>query len=141
MPHRLYGFLAGADVASAGRWLGWVVPEIEAAWAAGKVPIICGGTGLYLQALMQGISPMPEVPEAVRAGGRCSGWRRWARRRITPELAAIDALSAERIGPHNSQRLVRAREVWEASGRRFSEWVDAPRQLVLPEAEFKSVRW
>src|SRR5690349_22241552 len=57
VPHRLYGFLALDDVCSAERWAALARQEIDAAHAAGKLPILCGGTGLYLRALMQGFSP------------------------------------------------------------------------------------
>ena len=80
-PHRLYGFLALDDVCSADRWATLARQEIDAAHEAGKLPILCGGTGLYLRALMQGFSPIPDVPRRCAAGGARLCWIRSDRRR------------------------------------------------------------
>ncbi len=65
-PHRLYGTLAGHERCSAGRWRALALAEIAAAHAAGKLPLVVGGTGLYLRALIEGLAEVPEVPAAVR---------------------------------------------------------------------------
>src|ERR1700761_1101050 len=65
-PHLLYGEIDAAERCSAGRWCGLAEQAIAEATAAGKLPIICGGTGLYLHALLHGIAPIPEIPEAAR---------------------------------------------------------------------------
>ena len=70
VPHRLYGVLSASEVCSAGRWRDMALAEIDGAHAAGKLPIVCGGTGLYLKALTQGLSPMPEVPDDIREAMR-----------------------------------------------------------------------
>lgn len=70
VPHRLYGVLSVAEPCSAGRWRDLAVREVEAAWAAGRQPILVGGTGLYLNALLKGLSPIPDVADAVRAEAR-----------------------------------------------------------------------
>lgn len=68
IPHRLYGVLEIGDVCSAARWRDMAIAEIEAARHAGQLPVLCGGSGLYIKALMEGLSPIPEIPSAVRAG-------------------------------------------------------------------------
>jgi tRNA dimethylallyltransferase len=133
VPHRLYGFLPGEEAASAGKWLGWVKPEIEAAWAAGQLPILCGGTGLYLKALQEGLSPMPEVPVEVRAAV-AARLAEIGKPAFYAELQKIDPAGAAHVGPHNTQRLLRAREVVEASGETFSAWMQKPREKLFPEA-------
>src|SRR5262249_50673053 len=65
-PHCLYGFLDAADPGSAGRWRASALAEIAAAMAAGRLPIVVGGTGLYLRALTCGLAPIPEIPDWVR---------------------------------------------------------------------------
>ena len=67
-PHRLYGVLDGAERCSAGRWRAMALAEIERAGRAGALPVVVGGTGLYLRALLEGLAPVPAIP-AVRARG------------------------------------------------------------------------
>jgi tRNA dimethylallyltransferase len=125
VPHRLYGFLALDDACSADRWATLARAEIDAAHEAGRLAILCGGTGLYLRALMQGFSPIPDVPTAVRQ----------AARRLLDEigaaalrerLAAGDPGSAARLHANDRQRIVRAWEVLQATGRPLSAWQALP---------------
>ncbi|WP_328598831.1 tRNA (adenosine(37)-N6)-dimethylallyltransferase, partial [Sandarakinorhabdus oryzae] len=67
VPHALYGMLAGDDVCTAARWVKLAKAEIAAARAAGRQPIIVGGTGMYLAALVHGLAPVPAIQPAVRA--------------------------------------------------------------------------
>src|SRR3546814_337410 len=69
-PHRLYGVLAAAEVCSAARWRALAMAEVEAALAAGRLPILVGGTGLYLRSFAEGLSAVPEVPPEVRRTAR-----------------------------------------------------------------------
>jgi tRNA dimethylallyltransferase len=135
VPHRLYGIIKGDQAVSAGIWLDWVKPEIEAAWKAGRLPVICGGTGLYINALREGLSEMPEVPPAIRqqVAARLEEIGKAA---FYEELRECDPAAAAHIGPYNTQRLLRAREVREASGKPFSEWMQAPKQPLFPDAEY-----
>jgi len=120
-PHRLYGVLSGAERCSAGRWRALALAEIAAYHAAGRLPLLVGGTGLYLRALERGLAPVPEVPAAVRAAAvalhREIGGAAFHRR-----LAARDPEAAGRLRPSDTQRLVRAWEVIEATGRPLASW-------------------
>lgn len=124
-PHRLYGILHPSELCSAGRWRSLAVAEMEAAWAAGRLPIVCGGTGLYIRSLMQGLSPIPEIPDAVRAEARAL-FDRVGNQAFHALLATKDPVIAERLHPGNSQRLVRAWEVVQATGRPLSDWQNEP---------------
>ncbi len=120
-PHKLYGVLGAAEVCSAGRWLELAVPEIEAAWGADKLPIVVGGTGLYIRALTEGLSHIPGVADECREAARSK------LSEIGPEafhelLAEADPISAARIRPSDPQRMMRAYEVYLSSGRPLSEW-------------------
>ena len=66
-PHLLYGILEPDDPCSAGRWRDMALDAIREVVSAGRVPILCGGTGLYLKALMEGIAPVPDIPADLRA--------------------------------------------------------------------------
>lgn len=121
MPHRLYGVLDAAERGSAAWWRAAALAEIAAAGRAGRVAILCGGTGLYLRALLDGIAEIPPVPPAVLAeaaarhaalGGE--GFR--------DELRRLDPATAERLFPGDGQRLQRAWAVVRATGRPLSAW-------------------
>ncbi|KAB8190189.1 tRNA (adenosine(37)-N6)-dimethylallyltransferase MiaA [Lysobacter maris] len=87
----------------------------------GSIPILAGGTGLYFQALLEGLSPMPEADPATRAAieaeAAVHGWPA-----LHAELAAIDPEAAARIHATDPQRIQRALEVWRLSGRTISDW-------------------
>jgi tRNA dimethylallyltransferase len=131
--HRLYGVIPVTQAYSVGQWLEDVAREVEAVGREGRVPIITGGTGLYFKALLEGLAPVPEIPEAVR-----DRWRAQAKRRGPKSLHALladrDPEMAERLRPQDSQRIVRALEVIDATGRSLGSWQSMPASPVL-EAE------
>lgn len=121
VPHRLYGCVPASDVWSVGSWLEAVVLEIEAAWAQARVPIVTGGTGLYFKALEEGLSTIPAVPEQVR-----DKWRERLKREgataLHKELLAVSPEDGARLKPGDSQRIVRALEVFEATGASLASY-------------------
>lgn len=125
VPHRLYGFLALDDVCSAERWAALARQEIDAAHASGKLPVLCGGTGLYLRALMQGFSPIPDVPADVRQAAR-GLLAAIGSAALRERLAAGDPVGAARLHANDRQRIVRAWEVLQATGKPLSEWQALP---------------
>ncbi len=122
-PHRLYGVLGGEERCSAGRWRAMAMEEIDAALAAGRRPIVVGGTGLYLEALTQGIADIPPVPDAVRAAATAL-YDRLGGAAFRAALAGRDPAAAARLPPGDRQRLIRAWEVIAATGRSLSAWQD-----------------
>jgi tRNA dimethylallyltransferase len=120
-PHRLYGVLSGAERCSAGRWRDLALAEIAAARGAGRLPILVGGTGLYLGALVKGLAPVPDIPKEVRdaATARRAELGAEAFHRL---LAERDPEGAAKIPPGNTQRVLRAFEVIEATGRTLAQW-------------------
>jgi tRNA dimethylallyltransferase len=124
-PHRLYGFLDAAERGSAGSWRGLALAEIAAATAAKRLPIVVGGTGLYLHALRHGLAPFPEIPEAIRdeatALHRALGGVAFRER-----LAALDPPSAARLFAGDTQRLVRAYAMVRATGLPIGIWRGRP---------------
>ncbi len=120
-PHRLYGFLPVTEAFSAARWRERAVEEIGAAHAAGRLPIVVGGTGLYFKALTEGLSPVPEIPDDVRARIRARV-EEIGPNAFHAEFAARDPAMAARLRPSDPQRLARAAEVLEATGISLAEW-------------------
>ncbi len=126
-PHALYGVLDGAERCSAARWCTLARAEIARAHAAGRLPILVGGTGLYFKALLHGLAPVPPIPQAVRDAARALHARLGAAR-FHAALAARDPAMAARLSPTNTQRVLRAYEVIEATGRSLAAWQEAPHE-------------
>ena len=132
-PHRLFGSIDGAVNFSAGRWA-LAAAEILADLGGGHV-IFVGGTGLYFRALTEGLSDIPPVPEAVRAAVRFK-----AEGRATPELheelSGRDPTTAQRLNPNDRQRILRALEVLDATGRPLASFLGARAEPVLGPREW-----
>ena len=133
-PHALYGFVSGAEAYSAGRYAADAAQRHRrGAGGSGRVPIVVGGTGLYFKVLLEGLSPVPAAdPRCAPTGGR----RR--RQRPAAELHALlaqrDPEMAARLMPTDPQRIVRALEVLESTGRSLADWQREPGKPVLAEA-------
>ncbi|MDF2996096.1 MAG: miaA [Xanthobacteraceae bacterium] len=118
-PHRLYGHIDGAEDYSAARWVADATAAIAEAEASGLLPILIGGTGLYFKALLEGLSAIPPIPEEIRAWVRAFGD---SAPELHARLAALDPETAAKLRPSDTQRLMRALEVFEATGRPLARW-------------------
>lgn len=116
VPHRLYGFLDPSQHFSVGMWLSLALREIENAFKNNKLPVVVGGTGLYLKALMEGLSPIPSIPPEIREQIKDNQPLNYQ------ELQKVDPLLASRISPHDRQRTQRALEVFYGTGKPLSFW-------------------
>jgi len=134
-PHRLYGCLDPATPCSAAHWRDLARQEIESAWAAGRLPVVTGGTGLYLESLRHGLSPIPDIPPPVRDEARAL-LAELGNAAFHARLATRDPAMAARLPPGDSQRMVRAWEVLAATGRSLEAWQAEPRQGGLPARWF-----
>jgi len=140
VPHDLYGTVPAAEAYSVGRWLVDVAAAMAQARDEGRLPILVGGTGLYFKALLEGLSPVPDIPNETRAH-----WREQSDRRGPEDLflalQSRDPVMAARLEPADLQRVVRAIEVIDATGVSLAEWQgtagtptlegDAVRKLVI----------
>jgi len=121
VPHRLYGVRPASEPGSVGWWRGAALAEMDAA----SLPILCGGTGMYLRSLTHGIADIPDPGPEARAE---------ARRLLDAEgpaalharLAAADPATAATLRPTDSQRLARAWEVWRGTGQGLAAWQSRP---------------
>jgi tRNA dimethylallyltransferase len=120
-PHLLYGFLPATAKKTAGGYARLVDACVERVRNQGLLPILAGGTGLYLRAVLEGLAPIPDVPAEVR---RAVGeeWERLGPKAMHDRLAAVDPEYAARIAPADRQRVTRALEVHAATGRSVSDW-------------------
>ncbi len=129
-PHRLYGHVDGADAYSAGRFVRDVALVLAEARVKDLRPIVVGGTGLYFRALLEGLSPVPPIPEAVRIHWRGAASRLGAAR-LHEILTQRDPEMASRLRPSDPQRIARALEVLDATGRSLADWQRQPGEPLL----------
>ncbi len=130
-PHRLYGHVGVSEPYSVGRWLGEIDDALAEAWADRRLPIIVGGTGLYFKALLEGLSPVPPIPNEVRTRWREAG-ASWPVDKLYAELERRDPLTAHQLRPSDRQRLVRALEVLEATAKPLAVWQRVRGTPLLP---------
>jgi len=119
--HRLYGEIDPAEGFSAGAWRQRAIAEIAASRAAARLPILVGGTGLYLRALLNGLAPTPPIPPEVRRAARFLHTALGAPA-FHDALSRIDPEAAARLNQGDTQRVIRAYEVAMATGRTLGEW-------------------
>jgi tRNA dimethylallyltransferase len=120
-PHRLFGHVDAAVSYSVALWLEAARAALDEARRHGRLPIFVGGTGLYFKALTQGLSAIPPVPGEIRARVR-AGAAGVAPAELHAELARRDPATAVRLRPSDPQRILRALEVLEATGRSLASF-------------------
>ncbi len=124
-PHRLYGVLSARQRCTAARWRTMALAAIAAAERKQRLPIVVGGTGLYLKALMEGLAPVPSVPPEIRARAQARH-AELGGPAFHAELARLDPAMAARLKPGDTQRLIRAWEVITATGRSLALFQKVP---------------
>ncbi len=116
-PHSLYGHLDGSEACSAAEWAAQATVAVSEAQQGGRLPVLVGGTGLYLRTLLEGIAPVPEIDVDVRRQIRA----------LTPLEASQALLEADpeagaRLNPNDRSRVARALEVVHSTGKSLTEW-------------------
>ena len=137
-PHSLYGVISAAERCSVGRWLELAVPEIKNAWQKGQLPIITGGTGLYIKALREGLSPIPDIPLRFREEAQAL-LTELGGEAFKSNLVSLDPELGEALPAGDSQRLIRAYEVVKATEKALSQWQKEPGVPPLQNVMFRSV--
>jgi tRNA dimethylallyltransferase len=115
--HRLYGTLDGAKPCSAADWADLAKREIADLHSVGRLPILVGGTGLYIRTLLDGIAPIPSINPAIRAEVRAASVAENVAR-----LTTLDPSAAATLNPGDTNRIARALEVILSTGTRVAEW-------------------
>jgi tRNA dimethylallyltransferase len=132
-PHRLYGHVPAATRYSVGEWLRDVAAVCDDVEREGRPLIVTGGTGLYFKALTEGLAEVPPIPREVGAEIREEARVRGPSA-MHARLTSIDPEAAKAIRPSDTVRIVRALEVYEATGRTLGEWQRAaPAKALLDE--------
>lgn len=121
VPHRLYGILNPDETSSIASWLDAATTEIDRIHNEGKTAIVCGGTGFYIRALLNGIANIPNIPEKVRTETK-NLFDEIGRECFFEKLRRLDAESAAKLHKNDTQRILRAYEVASFTGKTLSEW-------------------
>jgi tRNA dimethylallyltransferase len=116
-PHRLFGTVDGATACSAADWAAMAKLAIAESWQAERLPVLVGGTGLYIRTLLDGIAPVPEIDPDIRAAVR-----RLSVREAYAALSLEDREAAGRLSPTDTTRVARALEVIRSTGKALTEW-------------------
>lgn len=141
VPHHLYDFLNPEKPYSAGEYAREATSTIDSILNRGKVPIIVGGTGLYLQSLLNGISKLPERNESIRKNLLAFA-EKFGRKALHERLEKVDSQSAGKIPYPNIQRVIRALEVYEITGKSLSRHCAESQALPLRHAaELFGISW
>lgn len=117
VPHRLFGHVDASEAHNAARWAGEARGVVAEAHAAGQLPILVGGTGLYLRTLLFGIAPVPEIDPQIREAVRALPVAE-----AHAALAVADPAAAARLAPADTTRVARALEVVRSTGRTLADW-------------------
>lgn len=137
VPHRLFGFVSAREEYSVGRYVADTMSLISEARAAGRRLVIVGGTGLYFRALTEGLMPSPPIVPAVRAEWR---ERAAAGDNLHAALQARDPVRASQLHPQDTPRLLRAIELFESTGRTYTDWIaENPGEPLLQPGEWRGV--
>jgi tRNA dimethylallyltransferase len=146
-PHRLFGHVDAADTAhNTARWAADARAAIRETLAEGRLPILVGGTGLYLRTLLDGIAPVPAIDPAIREEARALPVAE-----AHHALAALDPQAAARLAPADTTRVARALEVVRSTGRTLAEWqrertggigdhIDLRAAILLPDRAWLTAR-
>ncbi len=125
VPHALYGVRAAAEPGNAACWRDAALAAMEAARTEGRLPILCGGTGMYLATLTGGLAAVPDPGAEARAEAR-GLLAALGPADLHARLAAVDPATAARLLPSDSQRITRAWEVWRGTGSGLAAWQASP---------------
>ncbi|MCI5048732.1 MAG: tRNA (adenosine(37)-N6)-dimethylallyltransferase MiaA [Rickettsiales bacterium] len=135
-PHKLYGIWPVSTHGNAMMWQELAIAEIKNAHAAGKLPILLGGTGMYIKSLIEGMAEVPAIPPELHEATK-------ARYEANPqafykELQTKDPVMAARLTEGDLQRQIRAMEVLEHTGKSLAAWQDMPANPVFPPESYTS---
>lgn len=120
-------------------WLNLCAAEIHKLWAENRLPVVVGGTGFYAEALLKGVTPIPETPPEIREQLQAQ-MRQYGLEKLYADLQQKDAEIAAKLNPNDKTRIIRALEVIVATGIKLSEWYKKPLVQKLPEANFITVK-
>lgn len=136
--HCLYGYLDEATNGNVFMWLNSAVDCVHKIWKKGKTPVFVGGSGLYIQNLVQGTTPIPETPPETRLKVS-EELEKYGLQYIYEQLSKKDESAAKMLSPNDKTRICRAYEIFLSTGKSISQWYQLPMEQKLPKAEFFNI--
>ena len=136
--HRLYEYLDVSVNGNVFLWLNEAVRTVREVWSEGKMPIVVGGGGLYLDNLINGTTPIPPVLPEIRAEAAAFVEQNGIKA-LYERLRSEDAAAAAMLNPADTTRVRRAYEIWRSTGRAIADWYKEPMVQKLPESGFFTV--
>lgn len=136
--HLLYGILEADEKNSVSDWVKSAVEAIKQVWENGKLPIVTGGTGFYIESLINGMSPIPETKAEIKEKV-AELFEKDGVEGAYEYLQKIDAKGAKKVNSNDTTRVRRAIEIFEDTGKSIAEWFEKPMVKPLPKANFKAV--
>lgn len=133
--HKIYEIWEADVNGSVVDWLDLAVEEIKKAWGKGKIPIIVGGTGLYIDNLINGTTPIPPTKAEAKLKVQ-KMLSECGINELHKCLSEVDGKTAERLSPNDTTRICRALEVFYDTGKSLAEWHNLPMIKKIPEAIF-----
>jgi tRNA dimethylallyltransferase len=137
--HRLFEMYDVTKRGNVVEWLELCVAEIKKLWAENRLPVVVGGTGMYIDALINGVTPIPEVNPEVRRNLQ-QRLHNEGLLKLYIELQQKDIEIAQKLSSNDKTRIVRALEIVATTGKKVSEWYQMPMLKKLPEANFTVVK-
>ena len=137
-PHDLYAFAAADDRYDAMRWRAAAIDAIARSHAQSRLPVIAGGTGFYLNALLEGLSPIPPIDAQFRAQAQAF-FDMHGIGALADEIRRVDPAGARQIDTTNPQRLMRSYEVFLATGQPLSYWQAQPKSGAPKDLRFFTI--
>ena len=138
VPHLLYGHVPARELYSVGRYAEDAARALQQVQSMSKLPIFAGGTGMYFMALEEGLATIPPIPDDIRAAARTL-LDEIGVEALHARLAARDPQTASGLRPTDPQRILRAWEVWCATGRPLVEWQSAPSEPILKDMKLARI--
>ena len=136
--HLLYGILEANEKSSVTDWSRLVVEAIRDVWKRGKLPIVTGGTGFYIENLVKGVSPIPETKVEIKQKV-AEIFDKSGVEGVYKTLQEVDGKGAKLVNPNDTTRVRRALEIFCDTGISIDEWFQRPMISLLPEADFQVV--
>lgn len=135
IPHELYGVISAAENCSVGRWLDMAQKAIDKTHAEGRIPLLVGGTGMYIKSLVHGISQIPDIDDGIRREAR-DFLQENGVKALYGRLAEIDPDMAATLKENDSQRIARACEVIRQTGKSLLWWQQQEPQMLYDKDQF-----
>lgn len=134
VPHFLYSHFKPQETSSVATWLDLIKPIITQLWQENKLPVIVGGSGMYISKLVEGISKIPQISEENKAKAR-KFYENLGREKFIEKLLLLGE-DLDKIEKLDKQRLIRAYEVFDQTGKSIYFWQKQPNEKIFPEAKF-----